>query len=195
MTKKFVEGTDTEWIKGIAEKDAKTIQRIYDTCFPLLLKFIRNNKGNREDAEDIFQDALIILFKKSNQNLEIETSLKSYFLGVCKYQWFNRMRKRKPTVVAEVDDQYIREPIPNIDALMEDEEKRKLFKRKFMELSPSCREVLTLFFNGESMQKIATKLGFKSEGYAKKRKFNCKKALIALIQADPIFKELMEGNS
>ena len=38
---------------------------LYQQYFGYTQKFILNNKGNLEDAEDIFRDALLILYENS----------------------------------------------------------------------------------------------------------------------------------
>ena len=119
-------------------------------------------------------------------------SFKSYFLAVCKYLWFNKVRKRQAQIIEPTDDQKWNESFSDVDILIEDQEKRKLFKQKLSQLSPACQAVLNSFFNGESMKEIAANMGFKSEGYAKKKKFQCKQALIKMIQEDPIFRELKQ---
>jgi len=69
-------------------------------------------------------------------------------------------------------------------------EKLVLVGDQLAQLGGDCRKVLNLFFAGESMENIAQALGYASAGYAKKRKFQCKKQLIGLIREDRRYEEL-----
>ena len=82
---------------------------------------------------------------------------------------------------------------PVIEKDLESTERRRLFRDKFKQLGEDCQRVLKMFLEGISMVKIAEKMGYASEGYAKKRKFKCKQKLTSLIKADVRFQELTEG--
>jgi hypothetical protein len=47
-----------------------------------------------------------------------------------------------------------------------------------------------LFLAGIPLKEIANILGFKSEQYAKKRKYQCKEKLVDSIKSDPVYKKL-----
>jgi len=54
-----------------------------------------------------------------------------------------------------------------------------------MELPGDARKVLEMFyFNGSSMKDIAVEMGYGSEGYARKRKYQCMNKLKQLIRND-----------
>ena len=77
--------------------------------------------------------------------------------------------------------------------LMEDillNEQYRLYRKHFRKLGKDCQKVLEMYFDKVSMAEIARRMGFASEGYAKKRKFKCKEKLIQLIKAVPSFKDL-----
>ncbi len=62
-------------------------------------------------------------------------------------------------------------------------------RKHFLRLGSKCQTVLQMFFEGESLRKIAEAMNF-TESYAKKRKFVCQQRLIQAISEDPLFKEL-----
>lgn len=78
-----------------------------------------------------------------------------------------------------------------IQEIMEEEERFRLYRAKFRKLSESCRKVMSLYFQKVPMEEIAKLMGFSSEGYAKKRKYQCKEKLIGLIREDRSFNELL----
>jgi len=62
---------------------------------------------------------------------------------------------------------------------------------KLKEISAGCRQVLELYTQGKKVKEIAKIMGFKSEGYARKRKFKCKEQLINRIKQDSRYEEFI----
>jgi len=54
---------------------------------------------------------------------------------------------------------------------------------------------MQLFFEKVSLKDIAKVMGYKSEKYAKKRKFKCKELLISRIKQDAQFKKILEDDT
>jgi DNA-directed RNA polymerase specialized sigma24 family protein len=73
----------------------------------------------------------------------------------------------------------------------EEQEKYRLFQQHFLKLSPDCQKVLRLFMGKTSLREIADIMGFKTEKYAKTRKFMCKEKLKNSIINDPFFKKYL----
>ena len=49
----------------IPEERALLFAQLYEETFPNVAKFVANRGGTFDDAKDIFQDALVILYEKS----------------------------------------------------------------------------------------------------------------------------------
>ena len=56
--------TAEEIFEGIRREDRRILQRIYKVYYPSVLHYIQSNNGNEYDAQDIFQDALVICILK-----------------------------------------------------------------------------------------------------------------------------------
>ncbi|HEY1009614.1 MAG TPA: sigma-70 family RNA polymerase sigma factor, partial [Daejeonella sp.] len=55
---------DSEVIFGILNGSKETLNRLYKSYFPMILQMIVSNNGNEDDAKDIFQEAVIVLYSK-----------------------------------------------------------------------------------------------------------------------------------
>ncbi|WP_062054497.1 RNA polymerase sigma factor [Aquimarina longa] len=157
---------------------------------PYIKPYILQNFGNDEDAEDVFQDALIFIYQKLNtDSLKLHSSLRFYFYGVCKNIWRNRLRKNKKMVITEDthDNAIISDPVVIKD--IEEKEREYVYRKYFLKLNSSCRKVLNLLFLGNSMKEIAHITGY-SEGYTRKKKIECKRHLMEMIENDSIYQEL-----
>lgn len=180
----------SEFIEGIANNNPIIIRQVYTQYFDSIAQYILHNKGTIEDAKDIFQDAMMIIYQKSQQaDFELQYSLHTYLYTICRNTWLKKLRKKTDMGV----------PLPeHLELIAEDtfeeeilwREKEQLYRKKFRELGEGCQKVLELYLKGTSMEGIAKKMGFSSAGYAKKRKYKCKNQLLKLIQNDPNFKNL-----
>ena len=55
-------GLDIDLLKGLAKQDSNAIDQIYRSNFKMVQNLILNNKGNADDAADIFQESMIVLY-------------------------------------------------------------------------------------------------------------------------------------
>ena len=73
-----------------------------------------------------------------------------------------------------------------VDKMTEEEiremERYQLYRDKFEFLGADCKKLLLLFFEKKSMNTISKLMGHGSEGYTRKRKHNCQKKLIELVE-------------
>ncbi len=181
---------DQKILEGIVAGDEVILKTFYKNNLRYVRGYILKNSGNEADVEDVFQDALVFLYQKlKTDTLELHSSLSTYFYGVCKNIWRNRLRKNRKMVIVDDISEDTEIENPSILKEIEDKEREHVYRKYFINLSGTCREVLTLLFEGNSMKEIAKTTGY-SEGYTRKKKFECKKSLIEMIEKDPIYKEL-----
>lgn len=185
------EFTATEIIHGLRDRDTRVLDFIYDNFYFQIKIFVTKNHGSEEDARDIYQDALMVIYQKQQkENLILSCSFSTYLYSVCRLLWLKQLEKRKQHVsVTEESGIYI-DVNDNILDIFNLNEKYKLYQDHFNRLSFSCQKVLELFLAGIPLKEIANILGFKSEQYAKKRKYQCKEKLVSNIKNDPEYKKL-----
>ena len=188
MTKLKVE----EILEGIRQNDVEILQYVYKTFYPQVKYFINVNSGSEDDAQDVFQEAIIVIFRKlKNEQLQINCTFKTYLYSVCKLLWLKQLEKRKNHNELSIDKNEYIELSEDTQVLMENSERYRLYQYYFKSLSEDCRKVLELSLQKVPLKKIAGIMGYKSEKYAKKRKFICKERLVQRIKSDPKFKELL----
>ena len=85
-----------ELLEGILHADKAQVERLYDQCLPGIIRYIKMNKGSEEDAKDIFQDAVVVLYKKlKDMDIILTTSLQSYLLAISRNLWLTTLRNNR----------------------------------------------------------------------------------------------------
>lgn len=193
--KRKVEFENNEIIKGIANGDERVISYLYENYFNDILLFIRNNSGSRDDAEDVFQDALLLVYQKTvHDKVILYDGFQAYFFVVCKFIWTKKLN-RKITynrILNEIDSREI--SFESLESSIEVVEKKKLFLDHIELLSERCKKLIMLFESGKSHEEIAKILNIDSIKYTKKMKYKCKERLIKSIKSDLRFIELTNDN-
>ena len=137
---------DQHIIEGILQEDSKILKDIYLNSFPSVLKFIRMNMGTEDDARDIFQDAMVVLYLKARKNPKfLRSGLNTYLFAICKYLWFNEKRRMD---YARNSESYFYKELQEVDDSILDEiikmEKQKLIWKHFQSLNEDCKKILRL---------------------------------------------------
>jgi RNA polymerase sigma factor (sigma-70 family) len=191
--------SDEQILKGILRHDNLILQYIYKQYYYNINYFIRKNQGSEDDASDIFQEAIIIIYRKIKENDLIfeKSSFKSYLFSVCRFLWLKQLEKRR------IEKEKLNDTLPyqddlyddNLNELVEKNERYGLYQKHFSTLSTDCQKLLQLFFEKVPLKEIAKVMGYKSEKYAKKRKYKCKELLINRIKQDAEFKKILEDDT
>lgn len=162
--------TDNEIIQHLKHNQYSAALKGLYNILPTAKKYISANSGTNDDAEDIFQDALVILYKKVNtDNFVLTVPLKTYLLAIIKNCWLQELRRRKKLPAAEIQEE------PAIADATTDEEPGFVFaKAAFELLGEKCRQLLIRFyFKKEDYKTIAAALAFSDEKIAKNQKYRC----------------------
>ncbi len=171
----------------------KLFEFVYKRYFPRITGFINRNNGGAQDAKDVFQEAIMAVIRNLEENkVDGNVLFWSYFSSVCRYIWFNQLKKPESESLNEEEmaDSYSlgEEEIEEV----EDSFQMGIFQRNFKNLEDTCQKLLKMFFKGTPIKKITLKLGFKSDNYTKKRKHLCKEKLVRSIKEDPEYKIFMK---
>lgn len=190
--------TDIQRLKGLASNDPKIVRGIYEDYFSRILSFVLKNSGNEDEAKDLFQDGLMVLFKKAKDpHFELKSGLFTYLYAICRNLWLKKLKRFDRERVTSVDEMEYTYNEQGAFVELDEEEwvhesRYQLYRRKFRELGEGCQKILELSLAGRSMAEIVEVMNLSSVGYARKRKFKCKEQLIKRIQEDGFYKELIQ---
>lgn len=179
-------------LRALVEGDAKGIGEIYAECFPQVGRFVQKNMGNKEDAEDIFQKALLqIAVRYKREPFEIGVDFPIYLFAVCRNLWRRELNKSKDRVTNDNFGNIHSDEQDAAMALME-QKRYELFQEKLNQLSENCKKILSMYFAKASYAEIVKAGEYNSETVARQRVFKCKKKLTDIIRKDNRYRSLKE---
>lgn len=141
--------------------------------FPKVEHLILQSGGSKDDASDIFQEALILLFRKlQKEDFVLTSSVETYLYSICRFMCYDRNRASAKQVDWKVSLDLREEE--EITELFQEEEKYQLAETALKTLGEKCMEILKMFYHqGVKMAEIATKMKFSSAKIAKNQKYKC----------------------
>jgi RNA polymerase sigma factor (sigma-70 family) len=180
-----VKFSDSVLLNGLVLQDKRVVKAFYESFFEGVRRFVLFNNGNEEDAKDLFQDVLMVLFQKArDEHFELTCALKTFVFSVARFLWLKELNKRKwVSRGLVVDEEYV-DVDTDISQISEKNERLVVYRRCFDKLSDACRKVLSLFHEGHSIAEITAILGYRSEQHTKNRRYRCKMALINSVRAE-----------
>nr|WP_309755972.1 sigma-70 family RNA polymerase sigma factor [Flavobacterium sp.] len=183
---------DQMYIEGLANNNSAVIQSIYKKFVPKVVSYIRNNSGDEDQAQDVVQEVLILLFNQAKaKKLQLTCPFDAYFFLLCKRKWLNELKKSANKGVTLQED--FTSTTESTQVMLAEtelfDEKQQLFDLMFQKLGDKCKEVLQLSFSLQSMEEVAKKLNV-TYGYVRKKKSLCTGQLTQWIQETNRFKSL-----
>jgi RNA polymerase sigma factor (sigma-70 family) len=182
-------------LAGLKDRDKDVIKYIYRNNFQQIRHMILSNSGTAMDAEDVFQDAMLIIYQKTGSGLsELSCSFTTFLYAICRNIWFHRLEhKGKQPLIRDISELESVAESHNQDSIMLENEQFRLFHHHFEKLSESDRKVLNLFMKKVPLKEIARIMGYKSVAYAKVRKYLTKEKLKNSILSDPSYQEILRN--
>lgn len=181
------------YIEAMLKNDPFVTKRIYDEFYPKIRRMVTINSGNTDDAWDVFQEAIIVIYKRAlDPNFVLTSPFYFFFYKVCWHIWMKELKSRGlfPKVTIENEDGYIDET--NIEEVIRQMERYALYEEKFALLGEQCQKLIKLALQKTKMREIAVLLNYKNEHTTRQQHFKCKKRLTNSIQEDPRYKDLKD---
>jgi RNA polymerase sigma factor (sigma-70 family) len=180
---KFSNSLDREFIQRIKANDRTVLGELFVKYQRMISTYILKNGGDKNDAEDIIQETIIVLWQKVNSDsLQLTVKLGTYLQAVAKNKWMAELRKRRKISAQDISENINDGNPSSLDHLV-NEEKIEYVRKALDMLQPICRKLLLLYyFEEKSMNQIAKILELANADVAKSKKYQCKKNLEEILK-------------
>jgi RNA polymerase sigma factor (sigma-70 family) len=141
--------------------------KLYKQVFPQVARYVAARGGSLDEAKDVFQDSLVILFEKLNSDYPIVKTEREYLIGVSKNLWINRYRQKSK-------EQPLESSIQDHE-LGAEHQVNSLRILRFLEKSGrKCMDMLQSFYYEKlTLEEIAQKFKFSGIRSATVQKYKC----------------------
>ena len=167
---------EQELIKGLAVNDKSAIETIYTDNYGMIQSLVLNNNGTEDDAKDIFQEALIVLYEKAKSvGFELNCQVKTYLYSVSKRLWLKRLQKNSRY---ELQSNGLEETTVYVEEDIGAHEKRNsefgMMEHAMANIGEPCKSLLEAYYiHRQNMQEIAKAFGYTNSDNAKNQKYKC----------------------
>jgi len=176
MSKTKVQFTDEQFIDGLRTGSSEVLNSLYKKYYNIVLKFIVNNSGSEEAAQDIYQETIIVLYENvQKSNFVLSCQLQTYIYSVAKRLWLKQLKKNGKTFLFkdEGENDFV-DLSEELEDHMNKESEIEQMNKSLTELGEPCGTLIKDFYvNRLSMDEIAEKFGYTNADNAKNQKYKC----------------------
>ncbi len=169
--------SDDEVIERIKKGDERALDFLYKKNYKMMTNMIIKNNGTEEEAKDVYQDALIVVWQKvMSPEFVLSSKLSTYLYSICQNLWRKELeRKGRHTGEDEIKSTVINDT--------DKRERIEVVNQCINNMGETCRLLLSYYYFDEmSMAEIAVKMGFSNSDTAKTKKYKCKQELDKMIR-------------
>lgn len=166
-------------LERIGRGDREALASLHRANWKVVYSYVLRNNGNADDADDLLQEALIVLWERvRGGRFEQRARIGTFLFATVRNLWLRRLaRSRRESATPDPPEPPAPADETPLELLIHGEETRAV-AGALERLGEPCRTLLLLFYWEErSMEQIAVELGYANAATAKAKKYQCKKAL------------------
>ncbi len=176
---------EDELILRLKGNDENAFRMVYKSSYPMVAKYVVQNKGSHEDAEDIFQEALIVVLKKLHEpDFHFTAKLGTYLYSVGKNMWLYKLRGASKTDSLNDDLEIVDLGVTELEDKKSTDKKLEIIAEKIHDLPEVCRKLLIGFYYKKiSLKELAKELKL-TEGFIRVKKSRCMETFREIVKGD-----------
>jgi RNA polymerase sigma factor (sigma-70 family) len=172
---------------GYEASEDKALDNLCKRNRKRITSFTRRNNGSLEEAAELLQDCLVVLFfNVKKDGFQLTATLDSYLFAIARNLWLKQLRSKRRRVQLVDWPETLDLPAKDVpDALLNAGSSPIL--RLMDRLSIRCNEVLTMIYVRDlGIKDIKTQLGYASEQAVRNKKAECLTRLREAYQAQKL---------
>jgi RNA polymerase sigma factor (sigma-70 family) len=164
------------------------IKHLYRSHFLSAVTYIKQNSGNQEDAEDIFQDTVVNFIQLVQKDkFRGDCSIGTFMYTLVRNAWLNELKKKKRGRMRE--EKYERAKVTtevDVSEYIVNREVKKQIVELIESLGENCKKILLAFYyDNLSIQEILLDLPYENEQVVRNKKYKCLQRLQETLALKP----------
>ncbi len=173
---------EQQLLKALAAGERAATEQVYKQQLPIVNGWLVKNGCSSEDAADLFQEAMVVLYEKAQSpEFRLSCNVGTYLFAVSKHLWYKKLQKQQREPIrlydnTEADDEGGggRAYEEDINVHYEREAHFDQLDAALDQVGEPCRSLLQAFYHKDrSMQEIAADFGYTNPENAKTQKYKC----------------------
>lgn len=152
-----------DWMDGLRRNDPAVVRRLYKEHFPVIRRHVLQNNGTADDAQDIFQEAMAVLWLKAKENaLQAASDPGAFLFRVARNKWLDQLRSATHRRMRVVPVEHMPETVADEGNAVEDRLAR--LREVYARMDDKCRDVLGRFyFERQDLATVAAAMGVEED--------------------------------
>ncbi len=173
---------EVPWVIGLRRNDPEVLGTLYNAHYPTVRTYVLRNSGTEDDARDVFQEAILVLWLKVKDGQLIpEADPGGFLYRVAKNKWLDVVRSAAHKHMKVIHDDRLQDPLDGSEETIE--ERLVRLRGVYEKLDDKCRNVLDQFyFERKDLATIAAAMGVTEES-VRTIKYRCMMKLRAFRNA------------
>lgn len=152
----------------------------------MVKSLVLKNSGTDEDAKDLFQNALIVFYKKAlDREFVLTAKISSYLYAVCDNNWKKKLSRDKSRHHSDIDDiqerKHAEEMVIDIDN-NESPSIKDAVDDLLETIGDPCKSILIMHeYQKLNMKEITVAMGYANEHTTRQQKYKCIQKLKKII--------------
>lgn len=174
----------------------ESIKAIYRDHFDSLSWFVLHNSGNRQDAEDVFQEMVVAFIELVQKDkFRGESSVKTFLFSLNKHIWLNELKRRGRAEQRELKYGKAQDKTEvDVSHFITGREAKIQVMNLVEQLGETCKKILVMFYyENLPMREILKGLEYENEQVVRNKKYKCLKQLEKMISDNPVLMQTLKS--
>lgn len=161
-------------IEGLRQRSNDAFAILYKESYPSIKNYVLQNSGSEDDAKDVFQDTMVVLYEKAGSgNLQLSASLKTFIFSISRNIWLKKLRQKSNINFSETETT-IESAEDRIIAGEKESHILLRLVRAFKKMTSHCKTLIySMFFRESGVDKVVDEKGYKNAHSANNQKYKC----------------------
>ena len=176
-----------------AEND-RALQHLYTRHYRMIEQLVVKNSGGKEEAADIFQDALISFYNQIKQkDLQLTCAISTYLYSISRNLWLRKIRNRGRETPLQDFHEHVETDENSLQSIIQNE-RSETIADLLGDMGEECQQILLCYYYERlRMREIKDRFGYSSEQVVKNKKSKFMKKLREKVLTNPALINLLKN--
>lgn len=154
------------------------LKAIYEQSYVTIRNHVIQNSGTEDEAKDVFQDAMVVLYNKlKSDRFEKKSSINTFLFGIARNLWLRVLSQNKKQHLIQ-DELKQEDSMESIPIWKEGSDNKTILNSLMDQIGRSCQRLLKLYYyDNFSTQELRKQLNLGSEQVVRTKVYRCMKKL------------------